>query len=283
MDRTKGLFALLVIGGLWFLSSRAKAADDSLAPMTSPLIPGTGGATAPNPSAAPGGGMAPSKAAVDLLKKYVGFSPLPRKEASGAVIIGYGHKVVAGDPAGWADLTLKTPLTPEQGEAVFLNDLLKHVEVINRLVSVPLNQNQYDALALLVFNIGVENFAKSTLLTRLNAKDYASAADQFLVWNKSRDANNNLVVNDGLTARRQGERTLFLTPVVEVKGAVPPTLPTGIPDMTVASAGGITWGKPATVMTREQHLAAGHKSVNLNTSGTRTYIEGWVDANGNPV
>jgi len=223
----KTLLALAIVGGGLFLASRARAEEMKPLP-NAPIIPGTGGATAPTPAAAPGGGMAPSKAAVDLLKKNIGFLSLPRKEPSGAVIIGYGHKVVAGDPAGWADLTLKTPLTPEQGEALFLNDLIKHVEVINRLVTVPLNQNQYDALALLVFNIGAENFATSTLLKRLNEKDYAGAAEQFLVWNKSRDANNNLVVNEGLSGRRTGERALFLTPVVEVPGAVPPTqAPTG--------------------------------------------------------
>lgn len=275
MDRNKFLLALAAIGGFWFLSTRAKADDSALQQMVSPLIPGTGGATAATPAAAPGGGMAPSKAVVDLIKKYTGFLSLPKKEPSGAVIIGYGHKVVSGDPVEWKDLTLKTPLTPEQGEALFLSDLLKHVEVINRLVTVPLNQNQYDALASLVMNIGAENFAASTLLKRLNEKDYASAAEQFLVWNKSRDYLNNLIVNTGLSSRRSGERLLFLTPVVEVAGAVPPTQP-----IVFAAQGNM---KPATPMSREEHLAAGHKPVNLNTDGTRMYIQGWIDASGQIV
>lgn len=229
MKSNNALIAVALIGGGLFLASRARAEEASqpVPPAAAlPIIPGTGGATAPTPAAAPGGGMAPSKAAVDLIRKNIGFLPLPKKEPSGAVIIGYGHKVVAGDPELWTQVaqgtkTGMTPLTIEQGEALFLNDLLKHVEVINRLVTVPLNQNQYDALAMLVFNIGVDNFALSTLLKRLNEKDYAGAGEQFLVWNKSRDAAGNLVANPTLTLRRAGERELFLTPVVEVAGVVP--------------------------------------------------------------
>ena len=262
MKRNNALIAIAAVGGFLFLASKAKASDEALKPMVSPLIPGTGGATAPTPAAAPGGGMAPSKAAIDLLRSNVGFLSLPKKEPSGAVIIGYGHKVVSGDPAEWGNLSRATPLTRGQGEALFLNDLVKHVEVINRLVTVPLNQNQYDALAMLVFNIGVDNFAVSTLLKKLNAKDYAGAAEQFLVWNKSRDANNNLIVNPALTTRRQGEQALFLTPVVEVTGAVPPTQAPG---------------SATPPMTREQHLAAGHKMA-----GTRDDPY-WADAAGNFV
>lgn len=275
MKRNNALIAVAAVGGFLFLASKAKASDEALKPMVSPLIPGTGGATAATPAAAPGGGMAPSKAAVDLIKKNTGFLPLPKAEPSGAVIIGYGHKVVDGDPVDWKNLALKTPLTPEQADALFLNDLLKHVEVINRLVSVPLNQNQYDALSSLVMNIGAENFAVSTLLKRLNEKDYAGAGEQFLVWNKSRGANNNLVVNDGLTARRAGERTLFLTPVVEVAGAVPPT-----------QAPSLTLQTPPTRsenMTREQHIAAGHREVTVGTPGTRSEYTAWVDSAGNIV
>lgn len=75
-------------------------------------------------------------------------------------------------------------------------------------ITVPLNQNQFDALSSLVYNIGCGNFCSSTLLKKLNKKDYQGAADQFLVWNKV-----NKLPCDGLTRRRTAERLLFLTPV----------------------------------------------------------------------
>lgn len=232
MNKNKLLLGIALAGAGIFLATRTNANAGALpAGPIQPIIPGTGGATASSPDQASGGGMAPSKAAADLLMKRVGFLPLPRQEASGAIIIGYGHKVLPSDPETWRDVTKSTtmaPLTAEQGAALFLKDLVDHAYIINTLVNVPLNQNQYDALTLLVFNIGVDNFAGSTLLKYLNAKDYVNAADQFLVWNKRRDAAGNLVVDPALTALRESERVLFMTPVVEVPGAVPPTqAPTG--------------------------------------------------------
>ncbi len=53
-------------------------------------------------------------------------------------------------------------------------------------VAVPLTQNQFDALVSLIYNIGEGNFASSTLLKMLNAGNYRGAADQFLVWDKSK-------------------------------------------------------------------------------------------------
>lgn len=232
MKNTKLLVGLALIGGGLFLATRTSANAGALpSGPIQPVIPGTGGATATSPDQASGGGMAPSKAAADLLMKRVGFLAMPRQEASGAIIIGYGHKVLPTDPEVWRDITKSatmTPLTVAQGEALFLKDIVDHAYIINTLVNVPLNQNQYDALTLLVFNIGVENFANSTLLRVLNEKDYTSAAEQFLVWNKRRDAAGNLVADPALTALRESERVLFMTPVVEVPGAVPPTqAPTG--------------------------------------------------------
>jgi lysozyme len=227
MKNAKLLVGLAMIGGGLFLATRTSANASALpSGPIQPVIPGTGGATATSPDQASGGGMAPSKAAADLLMKRVGFLAMPRQEASGAIIIGYGHKVLPTDPEVWRDITKSTtmtPLTVAQGEALFLKDIVDHAYIINTLVNVPLNQNQYDALTLLVFNIGVENFANSTLLRVLNEKDYASAAEQFLVWNKRRDAAGNLVADPALTALRESERVLFMTPVVEVPGAVPPT------------------------------------------------------------
>lgn len=77
---------------------------------------------------------------------------------------------------------------------------------INHLVTVPLTQNQFDALVSLVYNIGLGNFSSSTLLKKLNAKDYLGASDQILVWNK---AGGKIV--QGLINRRKTEKQLFDT------------------------------------------------------------------------
>jgi lysozyme len=74
------------------------------------------------------------------------------------------------------------------------------------LVDIALNQNQFDALASFVFNVGRGSFADSTLLKLLNARDIPGAAAQILEWDHT-----NGVVNLGLVRRRRAEQALFLT------------------------------------------------------------------------
>jgi lysozyme len=75
---------------------------------------------------------------------------------------------------------------------------------VRRLVKVPLNQKQFDALVSFTFNLGPGNFGKSTLLKRINAKDFAGAANEFKRWNKAGGR-----VLAGLTRRRNSEANVF--------------------------------------------------------------------------
>ena len=72
---------------------------------------------------------------------------------------------------------------------------------INAVVKVPLNQNQFNALVEFSYNVGINGFNKSTLLKKLNAKDYTGAANQFLAWIKQ----------PSLLPRRKRTRALFLS------------------------------------------------------------------------
>ena len=95
--------------------------------------------------------------------------------------------------------------TPEQAKSYFKHDLAKFEKTVNESVTVPLTQNQFDALVSLTYNIGSGAFNNSTLLKKLNKGDYQGAADQFLVWNKAGGK-----VMKGLVRRREAERALFL-------------------------------------------------------------------------
>lgn len=97
-------------------------------------------------------------------------------------------------------------ITVDQAEAFLIDDLQKAESAINDLVSVPLTQNQFDALVSLAFNIVNGAFQKSTLLKHLNAGRYNEAAEQFLVWTKD-----NGRVSRGLVRRRVREHALFLS------------------------------------------------------------------------
>ena len=87
-------------------------------------------------------------------------------------------------------------------------ELAKHEAAVARLVTVDINQNQFDALTSFSYNCGVGALAKSTLLKRLNKGDVSGAAQAFHAWNKGGGR-----VLNGLVARRAREAALFMKPV----------------------------------------------------------------------
>jgi len=97
--------------------------------------------------------------------------------------------------------------TRAQAEAGLRREIEKSERQVTRVVTVPLNQNQFDALVSFDYNVGDGALEKSTVLRRLNAGDYAGAANAFAMWNKSQG-----VVVPGLVSRRAKEAALFLTP-----------------------------------------------------------------------
>lgn len=111
--------------------------------------------------------------------------------------------------AGWghtgADVRYGMTVTREQAVAWLRQDVASAEATVKRLVRVALNQEEYDALVDLVFNIGSGNFNSSTLLRKLNAGDTEGAIAEFARWNKAGG-----VVLAGLVKRREAERVLFL-------------------------------------------------------------------------
>jgi lysozyme len=112
--------------------------------------------------------------------------------------IGYGHT----GPHIEEGMTI----SQEEADHLLLLDVQESVDAVNKLVTVPITQDQFDALVDFTFNVGAENFEKSTLLIKLNKGDTQGAADEFPRWNRAAGH-----VLGGLIRRRGAERTLFLT------------------------------------------------------------------------
>jgi lysozyme len=131
-----------------------------------------------------------------MIKDHEKFRPtayLPTK--NDIPTIGYGHTrgVQTGDVC-----------TLDDALGWLADDLVIAEAAIRKHVTVPLTQNQFDALVSLVFNIGEPHFAESTLLRMLNDSQYGAAAAQFDRWvyQKKRKL-------PGLVTRRAAERKLF--------------------------------------------------------------------------
>jgi hypothetical protein len=95
------------------------------------------------------------------------------------------------------------------------------------MVTVPLNRNQRDALISFSYNCGEGAFQHSTVLRRLNAGDYAGAAEAMTWWVKAHQGGPNgpLVTMPGLVIRRAREKALFLTPAEEEEQPPMPQAP----------------------------------------------------------
>ena len=135
-----------------------------------------------------------------LLKRYEGFRAEALTLADGRALVGHGH-VQAVSPAA--------PLTEAEAETLLKQDLRAIEAAIAARVLAPLTQAQFDALASFVFSIGVDAFAKSDVLRRLNAGEPIAAACAMDAWRKSR-VNGELQVLDALVRRRSAERAMFL-------------------------------------------------------------------------
>lgn len=135
---------------------------------------------------------------VELITHFEGLRHTPYYDSRGNLTIGIGHLIKKDEhhlksaylPPGKALHLLRLDLEP--CEQFLLSDL-----------GVPLTQNQFDALASLCHNIGVDNLARSEVVQHLKNKDYKKAANAILNWNKPAE----------LTNRRKRERSLFLNDV----------------------------------------------------------------------
>lgn len=162
------------------------------------------------------------EAGIALIKGFEGLAdgdPLtvaldPYLDPIGVWTIGWGHAISVGHRVlqGEADRVLARRLYPTgitilQAEELLRVDLAEACRDVEMLVSVPLTNHQFDALVSFDFNLGAWNLGKSTLLRKLNARDYRGCANEFPRWNRAGG-----VILNGLVRRRAAEAQLFRTP-----------------------------------------------------------------------
>ena len=135
-----------------------------------------------------------SENGINLIKRFEGLRLEAYRCPSGVLTIGYGHTrgVKIGDK-----------ITKQRAEELLREDLRVFESYVNDSVSLPLNQNQFDALVSFAFNCGVGNLRKL-----VRNRDLGQIADAIVLYNKGGGK-----VLKGLKKRREEERKLFCTAV----------------------------------------------------------------------
>lgn len=137
---------------------------------------------------------------IKLVARFEGYSATAYKCPAGIWTIGYGSTFLADS----SRVKEGDIITEEAALQLLRGVLIQFQHSLLKLVTCELNENQTAAVTSLVYNIGVNAFAKSTLLKLLNKEQYEEAALEFLKWTRGGGK-----VLPGLVRRRHAEKELF--------------------------------------------------------------------------
>lgn len=114
-----------------------------------------------------------SAVAVSAICGFEGYREYAYRDAVGVPTIGYGTTkgVKMGDTT-----------TRQEAKEFVVRDASVMARQMQSVIKVPLYQHEWDSLVSLVYNIGIGNFKKSTLLKKLNRRDYSGACSQIKRW-----------------------------------------------------------------------------------------------------
>ena len=130
-----------------------------------------------------------------LIKKFEGCELESYRCSADVSTIGFGHTkgVSDGDSC-----------TKDEADQMLTEDLEEFEGYVDKLVTLDLEQNQFDALVAWTFNLGPTNLKSSTMLQVLNEGKKSEVPFQMKRWNKAGGK-----VLQGLVRRREAEALLW--------------------------------------------------------------------------
>ena len=137
-----------------------------------------------------------SQKGIDLIKEFEGLRLKAYRDPVGVLTIGYGHT--------GRDVKPGQVISQARAEQLLKGDTGWAQDAVRRSVKVPLSQGQFDALTSFTYNLGAGALASSTLVKKLNARDYAGAQKEFGRWVHAGGE-----VLAGLVRRRAAEAKMF--------------------------------------------------------------------------
>lgn len=171
-----------------------------------------------------------SREGLELLKSFEGLRLTAARLPDGRWTMGHGHTQYAREGA---------TITEADAEALLLYDLIPVVAAVNEAVTVEVSQNQFDALVCFAFNVGIDAFRQSEVLTRVNQERMTEAALAMAIW-RAGAFNGRRIVLDALVRRRSAENALMLGTAVQpspsdlVRPEVDPAAQAALPEQRPA-------------------------------------------------
>jgi lysozyme len=138
-----------------------------------------------------------SAAGLIALATWEGFESNPYKDIGGVWTDGFGNT---------NQVVPNKVLTVPQALDRLNKNVNEFEATVNRCITQPTTQGQYDAFVKFSFNVGSNAFCKSTLVKKFNSGDSAGACNELSKWVfvKGRRV-------QGLVNRREAERSMCLS------------------------------------------------------------------------
>lgn len=111
-------------------------------------------------------------------------------------------------------------ITEAQATERLLRDMAPFERAVEALIDVPLSDNQFAALVIFAYNIGIKAFANSSLRKELNKGNYECVPHQLMKWVKT-TINGKKVISNGLVTRRSAEAGLWAAGAPAASASVP--------------------------------------------------------------
>lgn len=141
--------------------------------------------------------------AVNLCKRFEGFRAAPYLCPAGVPTIGYGSTAYAdGRRVALSD----PPISREAADALLRHELAHtYAAGVMRLCpGLSAFPEAFNAITDFAYNLGVGRLQTSTLRRKINARDWAGAREQLLLWTRGGG-----LVLPGLVLRREAEAALL--------------------------------------------------------------------------
>jgi lysozyme len=137
-----------------------------------------------------------------LIQGFEGLSLVPYLCSAKVATIAYGATFY---PSGKKVTMQDAPISLATAKWMFKETADKFAADVNKMIKANINQNQFNAIVSLAYNIGLAGLAKSSLLKKVNANPSdPTITNSFMIWNKAGGK-----ILNGLTKRRAIEAKLY--------------------------------------------------------------------------